>query len=447
MTKDDINRLRTKLAGHDYLSVEATLDKMPPGAGRLLFEAELCKARALDLRFTTADQEKFTKRALRCLVECFLSRQSASFSAEEKSLLLESLSWAAARTDPVLRDFIAGSFSRLNQTGWDHLVRAFYFEGATLNREPPGKRALMFQEDLKQEMWARKTIGASEYSIEFLKRFASYTPLLKNADPSRLGGGYFASFGGYGCIIDPGHHFLDNFFTANRSLFDVDAVIVTHFHDDHYADLPALFSLLHQRTRIAPKTNVDLFFDCQTYQMFEPFIRFSQFGGRRIQLRPETNDPIEVTNGVLLRTLPTWHSIFGKNTGVGLTFDILPKRSRLIITSDTAWNDTLEKLYRELRSPQCALVAHVSTVCREEVFGVLFDEKPGFYAKHLGIRGLCRAIETVRPSHVILSEVGEELGGTIERLATLVERLYPCKCTIAWPDFPCRFPVDQKDWV
>ena len=62
-----------------------------------------------------------------------------------------------------------------------------------------------------------------------------------------MGGGYFLALGDYGCVIDPGHHFLENFYKPPRTLADIDCVIVTHFHDDHYSNLPALLSLLYQR--------------------------------------------------------------------------------------------------------------------------------------------------------------------------------------------------------
>jgi glyoxylase-like metal-dependent hydrolase (beta-lactamase superfamily II) len=53
-----------------------------------------------------------------------------------------------------------------------------------------------------------------------------------------VGGGYFLTLGGYGCVIDPGHHFLDNFFGKNHSIDDVNAIILTHFHNYHYGFVP-----------------------------------------------------------------------------------------------------------------------------------------------------------------------------------------------------------------
>ena len=132
--------------------------------------------------------------------------------------------------------------------------------------------------------------------------------------------------------------------------------------------------------------------------------------------------------------------------GVGLVWDIPDSDTCLVITGDTGWTETLDNYHKRLRAPNVVLVAHISTVCREEVLGSLLEEQPGYYQKHLGIRGLCRVIESLQPAHVILSEIGEELGSVIEALAELVRSVYPCSCEVGWRRYQKSFPVSPVKW-
>lgn len=131
------------------------------------------------------------------------------------------------------------------------------------------------------------------------------------------GGGYFLNLGGGGCVVDPGYGFLENFYALKHTLKDIDCIVVTHFHDDHYADFLALLSLLYHREEGA---GIRLFLDRTTYQMFHPIIDFStckRARGRRLRKQgtgyiqeatiPSRHDrkPIPLTDGVVLRPFPT----------------------------------------------------------------------------------------------------------------------------------------------
>lgn len=95
-----------------------------------------------------------------------------------------------------------------------------------------------------------------------LRRFNSYTPvLLKKSKPNEdsddkkelsKGGGYFLVCNGYGIVIDPGYDFIENFINheyesgKTLSLNHIDAVIITHAHNDHYGELDSLQNLIYQ---------------------------------------------------------------------------------------------------------------------------------------------------------------------------------------------------------
>jgi hypothetical protein len=445
-TMSDLTKnVRSRILSYEYATAKSLLAKMPENPQKQLLTAQLLRIQAEDHRFDDVVRKDYALKAVRLLVECLLSPQAKDLPAADHSRLLQEIVDSSLGENDEISRLLRGELPFRGRLGTDDLVKAFYLRGA-LNEMSNGQRSLAARENLQKEFRLRRTLAPTTYSLECFKRFASYTPLMTNSDPHRTGGGYFAALGGYGCVIDPGHHFVTNFLHGGRSFFDIDGVIITHYHDDHYADLPSLLSVLHQRSG-AGGDRVDLFVDSQTFQVWEPKIRGAPFLGRIVELLPGSPEPVEVTKDVLVRTLPTWHPVFGKNSGVGLDFDIRPVNSRLIITGDTAWNNELESCYVNVRHPRAVLIAHVSTVCREEILGVLFNDESGFYPKHLGIRGLSRAIEAVRPAHVIISEVGEELRETVEDLAELVQTLYPCSCTIGWPEFPCHFPVSSVSWA
>ena len=294
------------------------------------------------------------------------------------------------------------------------------------------------QELLGFENRAKRTRTSDEHDsfIEIHKEFSSYTPIMDSGGRKVSGGGYFLVIGGYGCVIDPGHHFLANFYKHGRTTDDIDAVFVTHFHDDHYADLPAILSLLYRRGKVNKERLVDIFLDHVTYEMFKPMLESADHVGqfRKLSAAKRFNDP---RNGFSCECLPTRHDVFGRDdTGCGLHYYLKSKNTHLIITGDTAWTDKIEKCYKEkfynLKSKKI-LVAHVSTVYGGEgaMVGADSDCEPSRHPNHLALYGLCRCIEVTRPDTVMLSEIGEELEGVIAKMAKIVADTYEIKVSVA----------------
>jgi len=94
-----------------------------------------------------------------------------------------------------------------------------------------------------------------------LKRFNSFTPALprppkKQEAPEKeeekeetqdiRGGGYFLKWRGKGIAIDPGFDFIQNLASAKLNIGNIDAVVLTHGHNDHYIDLDPILSLLYE---------------------------------------------------------------------------------------------------------------------------------------------------------------------------------------------------------
>ncbi len=144
------------------------------------------------------------------------------------------------------------------------------------------------KQDLDQEIWdclkATNSINKEEPFFLFLRRFNSYTPALPprprltiSGKPTKdnldwfarwreliylgdnnhrfftdlKGGGCFLSWEGKGIVIDPGYDFIENMYSEELAIGDIDAIIVTHAHNDHYIDLVSILTLSYQYNKLS----------------------------------------------------------------------------------------------------------------------------------------------------------------------------------------------------
>ncbi|MCL1806501.1 MAG: tetratricopeptide repeat protein [Oscillospiraceae bacterium] len=82
-------------------------------------------------------------------------------------------------------------------------------------------------------------IDTLEFTV--LRKWNSYTPIIASK-----GGGYFLKIGKKGIVIDPGFNFIENFMAEKHKFNEIDAILITHAHNDHTADLDSLLTLLHK---------------------------------------------------------------------------------------------------------------------------------------------------------------------------------------------------------
>ena len=77
-----------------------------------------------------------------------------------------------------------------------------------------------------------------------LRRWSSYTPLIKVREHSSVGGGYLLQWRGTQVAIDPGIGFIRNLHKYGHRVQNLDAIITTHQHIDHADDTEAILSII-----------------------------------------------------------------------------------------------------------------------------------------------------------------------------------------------------------
>jgi phosphoribosyl 1,2-cyclic phosphodiesterase len=371
---------------------------------------------------------------------------------DAKREILETLRIAADIVRPELARILAGRDPMHDPPTSDiDIVISYYLAGILSQAGSVGERVLRKKRELEPVPNGGGLLPFHWY-IEFLKSYSSVSPLFPYKGQRNEGGGYFLALGRRGCVIDPGHHFLDNFLSAGHAIDDIDAIVVTHHHDDHFADFVPLLSLLSRRSKSNRRRPIRLFLDRLTADCFASMIRRKKFIKECVVLEPQENQAFCICRGVSLTPLPTAHDVFGKRSGVGLCIDIHvgKRRLRIVITGDTAWNPIIAASYRLLsHHANCVLVAHVSTAWEDELTSLFVPRqskrkrrskptiKPRYYPKHLAVHGLCSVIEILRPSRVVLSEIGEELDvppNGLDYLCSLIAAHYGIACLVGMKD-------------
>jgi phosphoribosyl 1,2-cyclic phosphodiesterase len=437
-------RWRSERAGA-YSLLEGCLQEFPAAVGVLeLFDElqwdRLNDQRGLALFVRACVRVDRNLAAARALHDFVLHLAQTSSLDDMQDEVREAIDALAETATPEVRAVLRGKVPAFQPEGHgsprELFLASFYLNSLLNLGSQCGLRAFARKLGLAAESaQQRQSTGRSTY-LRFLKRYSSFTPMMAPRHKDRIGGGYFFNFDSYGVVVDPGHRFLDTFFGENLKLDDINGIVVTHFHDDHYADFPALISLLFQHFKGSNRRHVDLFLDATTSERFAPLIE----GWNTTVMRSETGTILPINDTLSLEPLPTQHDIMEHgNTGVGLAFRLEGPAgaSTVLVTGDTGWNESLGDCYKSVRrkSASLVLVAHVSSVYEGEVPAILsggVTVRP--YEKHLCLYGLAKAIEASSPETVVLSEIGEELDPWLATLSLLVERTYGVPCLIGQID-------------
>ncbi len=307
---------------------------------------------------------------------------------------------------------------------------------------------------LLQTLAQRKNDRPRASVLYGLRKWSSYTPRLGargevgSAD-NGLGGGFFLIHQEHGIVVDPGPSFCSMLLDARRGfgIRDVDAVIVTHAHDDHCHDLDLLLSLaskLKRRAHGAPAHSVRVGASQASLNRFQALLAANRIPGVCISAgAPETVTKLlrqaniaDIRGSAFLTKhdevpwLPKSYPYSG--FGLTLTLTAPSGAARTIgFTSDTGYHGALGASLAGCE----VVVANVGNL----------DER-GRTSRHLGIDGVVRlACDLARHGNLrllLLSEFGRELGAARSDIAAAVACAMRLSCPGA-ANLPVVLPADD----
>jgi ribonuclease BN (tRNA processing enzyme) len=270
--------------------------------------------------------------------------------------------------------------------------------------------------------------------LRTIHKWNSASPLFSSGISQ--GGGYYLTLkNGQGEIrgiaIDPGYDFFDIFRDLGLGIADIDAIIITHDHDDHTESVEGILSLLakyndHNEQRKSKV--IDIFGSAGVLLKFHGLLSATDlFGNREINYKllipgSEINEVEGLSlldkYGLTITTTPAHHTERWTNqeSAVGLVIHTnIPYRNgekmSIGITGDTRYEPGLGKEYRDCQ----VILLNIGSVEKEE---------GKFLKQHLGMLGCINLLKEARlgqPALAILTEFGEEFSGRRETISRIIE--------------------------
>ncbi len=308
-----------------------------------------------------------------------------------------------------------------------------------------------------------------------LRKWNSFTPIIGSGFRSSKGGGYFFKVGNKGIVIDPGFNFIENFMLEGHKFIEIDAILITHAHNDHTADLDSLLTLLHKynddllgsyfeekkdsivdkvlesygysredlRTDPSKKEDVEnkvnkryseskkvitLYITSGTFKKFASFFALKKsINYKVIIIDAEITNTIEI-DGLRINVIRASHDdIMSDNSSVGFCFEY--GEFALVYSGDTGIleiEEFYENLKTKLNNKKIALLANIGGFKDSEkmYYNGAPNKKEIFYKNHLGRLGVARLVEILSPSLCIISEFGEEFSGYRIEIAKIFQEIY-----------------------
>lgn len=305
--------------------------------------------------------------------------------------------------------------------------------------------------------------------LKVLRRWNSYTPIVADNYHISKGGGYFLKLRGKGLVIDPGFNFIDNFKGSGHCFDEINAVMISHAHNDHTSDLESILTLLNDcnkrrkglddfvsektlRADLAKSRGVDIrnILEEEIEKAFleKPFWRKTinfyitksvdkKFAGMLNLYSKndyayhiiEKDDEKTLFDGLLkVKVIGAKHNdIISDQDSVGFVIDF--DDTVFIYTGDTGWNDEIENQYKNIHKnfegKHITLLAHIGGFKGyERKYLIPKERTEAFYKHHLGRLGLARLVSIVKPNICFISEFGEELKNHREELADIYNAIF-----------------------
>jgi len=251
-----------------------------------------------------------------------------------------------------------------------------------------------------------------------LRDWNSFTPILgkrfRPPEPSRpsamLGGGYFFTWKEHGVAVDPGIDFVTQLYNKKLGIADVNSIVVTHCHLDHFHDVEPLIDLNYRFNKNAKELDprhvfrqLQFFLSTNADEKYSNWAHRTHCCAQTLHLEDKTE--FDVSTNIRVLAAGVFHEdIVSKGDAIGLIFSLKDddhtEHLRIGITSDTRWDPTLPEKFKGCH----VLIAHLGTVEDQTDFA---NKKN--LEKHLGLRGCFDLMAAVKPRLFIVGEFGEEL--------------------------------------
>lgn len=286
--------------------------------------------------------------------------------------------------------------------------------------------------DLNIPRFVDKLIGPNV--LRTLHKWNSSTPLFSRGISQ--GGGYLLTLkNGRGEIksiaIDPGYDFFDIFRDLGLTIADLDALIITHDHDDHTESVESILSLLakYNDHNLQKKTKIiDIFGSPGVMLKFQGLLGAKDlFGGKEINFKlmvPRTTileidgESLMEKYGFIIHVKQAFHTEMWteQESSVGLTLETNLKDKdghplKIGITGDTRYEIGIGTQYHDAQ----LLLLNI---------GSLEKEEGEFLHQHLGMVGCINLLKEARlgkPTLAILTEFGEEFRGRRDVISKIIE--------------------------
>jgi len=285
--------------------------------------------------------------------------------------------------------------------------------------------------DLNMPKMAAEVMGPNKLKI--IRKWNSSSPLYSQTGSQ--GGGYYLTLQDHrkelkGIVIDPGYNFLEIFREQRLGVLDIDAIIITHDHDDHSEALEGILSL------IAKYNDYKLSGHSKTIDIFgAPGVMLKYqgvFNKTDKEGKPEINFRLLIPGnritavdgettmdkyGFNLAVNQAYHPELWTNqeSAVGLTLEtnIMFKHHPLKIgmTGDTRYEPFIGDQYRDCQ----LLLLNIGSIEKEE--GKMLHS-------HLGLCGCINLLKEARLGKQLLSiltEFGEEFRGRRKVISRIIE--------------------------
>jgi len=259
----------------------------------------------------------------------------------------------------------------------------------------------------------------------------------------KTGGGYLISDGSATLVVDPGYGFLDLLFRHGITVMDLDAVLITHDHPDHAAELQNILDLRFVY-RDKCRSPLEVYLNPSSFLLYKTLVRYRfEFMKENHPKKVDPGSPI-VINRLLVETIgmnheEMFHKLKAKKPE--LAAEILRNEEvvdsaalglkisgscpdgapfRIVIPGDTSFPrvgayDEIEKLSHFFRGdddggPQIACL-HLGSLEKSlaDRRGLRPSQLEYGAGKHLGLIGLTKLLNLIEPMVAVITEFGEEL--------------------------------------